>query len=451
MSIRSRLAVAYGVGVIVTLVVVGAVVWWQMGAALEASLVTTLETRAAGIVTAIENTGQPGLQDGDQTAPGTFAMLFSSDGVLVDSTSSAPSGVRPVDGVFSIAGHEFLVRTLRASDGTVVVTGADLQPIVNSQAALARLLLLIGAVVSAASLCGGWVLAGRALRPVDRLIEHAATLGPADLGRRLAPPARMDEVGQLTVTLNQMLDRIAESVERQRVFVAMASHELRTPLASLRAELDIADRDGASLDEYRQAVREAHGDAVRLTYLATSLLELATTQEDARQVDCRLHRLREVVAAVVRGVDPLAHRASVTIDLDVPNAVFTFDGTRIEHALGNLLANAVVHGGRERRVLLRCQIEGEPGARTMLVEVLDEGPGLGGDAPERLFEPFVRGSLASRGGSGLGLATVANAVVAHGGTFGAANRPGGGARFWFTIPEGGAALSRRTARRRPAT
>ena len=123
----------------------------------------------------------------------------------------------------------YLLLTRAAPDGTWVVAGADLQSIDASQAALARLLIGVGLSVGAASLLGGWLLAGRALRPVDRLIEDAASVGPSTLDGRLSAPARMDEIGRLTQTLNGMLDRIAESVERQRLFVAMASHELRTP------------------------------------------------------------------------------------------------------------------------------------------------------------------------------------------------------------------------------
>lgn len=110
------------------------------------------------------------------------------------------------------------------------------------------------------------------------------------------------------------------------------------------------------------------------------------------------------------------------------------DRTRVEHALGNLVDNALAYGGRGNRVEVRCRVDGSPAHPTLTVEVLDRGPGLGSDPPSRLFEPFVRGIDATGTGSGLGLATVASAVQAHGGTLGAGNRDGGGARFWFTIP-----------------
>ena len=434
MSIRSRLAAGYGAGVVLTLLVVGLFVWWQLGAALEGSLKATLQTRSAGILTSLENAGQAGLQESDQTAPGVFAALFKPDGSLVDATSDVPRGIRPSNGVLDLVGRHYFLWTERAPNGTIVVTGADLQPIADTQAALARLLLGIGLSVGAASLFGGWLLAGRALRPVDRLIEDAAALGPGDLEQRLTQPPRMDEVGQLTITLNGMLDRIAESVERQRLFVAMASHELRTPLAALRAELDIVEHDDASLKDYRDALRGAQGDAIRLTSLATSLLDLATTREDASSISRTPVRLRQLAESVVRSVDPLARQRGVAIELDLPEAVVWVDRTRIEHALGNLLSNAVAYSNLGGDVEVHARIASEPEGHTLIVEVLDRGPGIGDDPPDGLFAPFHRGSRASGTGSGLGLATVAGAVLAHGGAFGAGNRTGAGARFWFRVP-----------------
>ncbi len=435
MSIRSRLAASYGVGVVLTLLVVGLFVWWQMGTALRGSLDTTLQTRADGVLTSLENAGQAGLQESDHTAPGVFVALFAADGSLQEATSDAPLGVRPVDGVLETRGRRYLLRMQAAPDGTLVVTGADLQPIDESQSALARLLIGVGLSVGAASLLGGWLLAGRALQPVDRLIDDSASMGPSNLGRRLSPPARMDEIGRLTQTLNGMLDRIAESVERQRLFVAMASHELRAPLAALRAELDDADRVGTNLAEYRQAIGDAQGDVIRLSSLVTSLLELAAMQEDARQVERRPIRLREIVSSVVRSVEPLVRQHDAGIGMDVPDVVVRVDRVRVEHALGNLVNNALTYG-RGKEVEVRCRIDGELEARTLTVEVLDRGPGLGTGPPARLFEPFVRGAQATGSGSGLGLATVASAIRAHGGTFGAGNRDGGGARLWFTVPDG---------------
>ena len=439
MSIRTRLAASYGFGVIITITIVGLFVWWQMGVALLGSLETTLQTRADGILASLENADQVGLQESDGAAQGVFVALFTADGSLMESTVDAPSGVKPIDGVIQIGGRRYLVRTLSAPDGTLVATGADLQSIEAAQSALARLLIGVGFSVGAVSLFGGWLLAGRALRPVDRLIHDAQAMGPLNLERRLSGPARLDEIGRLTLTLNAMLDRIAEAVERQRLFVAMASHELRTPLAALRAELDVAAGASTTLVEYRRAVRDAQGDVIRLSSLVTSLLELAAAQEDAGLIERRPVQVREIVAAVARSVDPLVRQHDAVIELDVPDEVVRVDRVRIEHALGNLIDNALTYGGRGNVVVVRCRMDAGSTPGTLLFEVLDRGSGLDDDHPDGLFEPFVRGAKVAGPGSGLGLATVASAVRAHGGVFGAAHRDGGGARFWFSIPDAGIA------------
>ncbi|MEO8468310.1 MAG: HAMP domain-containing sensor histidine kinase [Chloroflexota bacterium] len=436
MSIRSRLAISYWIGVVLTFLIVGVIVWWQMGLALRASLETTLQTRADGILSSMENSGQSGLQESDQASPAVFAALFGAGGSVQEATSRAPQGLWPVNGAFQVGGHQYLLIARNMPDGTIVVTGADLQPIDASQAELARLLALVGLSVGAASLLGGWLLAGRALRPVDRLIEDASGIDPSNLDRRLAEPARLDEIGHLTQTLNGMLDRISESVERQRLFVAMASHELRTPLASLRAELDDADRADASIADLRRAVADAQGDVIRLSSLVTSLLELAANQDDAGRIDRRPVPLREIVVSVTRAVDPLIRRHRAVLKTEVPDILLRVDRVRVEHALGNLVTNALTHGGDGPLVEVRGDTQGEGRDARLTIEVLDRGRGLGTDVPEGLFEPFVRGASKIGTGSGLGLATVASAVRAHGGTFGAANRDGGGAQFWFSIPVG---------------
>lgn len=440
MSIRTRLTWAYGIGVAATLFLVGVLVWWQMSDTLVRGLETALQTQASGILSSIENQGQAGLQDSDQATPGIWNVLLNAQGAVVDASPGAPPGVPARPGSFDIDGHRYLVRFDQAEDGTMVITGADLAPVAGAQAALARILLGVGLSVGAASLVAGWLLAGRALRPIDRLIADADALEPDDLERRLAQPRRIDEVGRLTLTLNGMLDRISESVARQRLFVAMASHELRTPLAALRAELDLADRDGeATLAEYRAAVREAQGDAVRLTTLTASLLELATVGDEGRPTARVSVSAMAMATTAFRAIAPLAEQAGAVLTMDVPDQIVWVDRTRVEQALVNLLANAILHSPRPAYVELLGELsamEATPamsGAPLLRLTVLDRGPGFGPNDPAEMFNPFRRGAMARAPGSGLGLAMVAATARAHGGTFGAEERAGGGAMVWMTV------------------
>ena len=434
MSIRMRLALGYSAGMILTLVFVGGIVWWQMGLALRASLEETLRTRAIAVVTALENDAQSGLQETDRAAPGVFAVIYSSSGSIVDASAAAPANLRPAEGAVELAGRRYLLHTELTANGLTVLAGASLAPIDAANAALARLLLGVGLAAGALSTFGGWWLAGRAFRPVDAIITEATTLGGADLDRRLPEPTRLDEIGRLARTLNGMLDRIDESVRRQRTFVAMASHELRTPLAAMRIELEVADHPGAAVAELRRALRAAQADAIRLSNLATGLLELAAVADDGRTIVRAPVRPNDLLATTLRGVEALARQRDVRLLWSAPAEVVSADRTRLEQALVNLVVNAVTYSPPGGEVEVRGTLEGSPGAQSFVVEVLDRGPGLGDDAPELLFEPFQRGSHADGPGSGLGLATAASAIRAHRGAIGAANREGGGARFWFRIP-----------------
>jgi signal transduction histidine kinase len=445
MSIRTRLTWAYGIGVAATLMVVGLLVWWQMSDTLVRGLGTAIQTQSGATLTSIENQGQAGLQDSDQAVPGIWTVLFDAQLRRFDASAGAPSDVPVVPGTFVAGGHRYLLRVDTAEDGTIVVTGADLAPVAESQAALARILLGVGLSVGAASLVAGWMLAGRGLRPIDRLIADAEALGPGDLDQRLAQPAQMDEVGRLTLTLNGMLDRIAESVTRQRLFVAMASHELRTPLAALRAELDLADRDGsASVEDYRSAIREAQADVVRLTTLTASMLELATAADETLPLVRTRVSVKALAASAMRAVAPLAQRNSVVVVVDVPDEIVWVDRTRVEQALVNLISNAIVHSTMAPHIELIGQVSGGE-ARLLTLSVLDRGPGFAGNEPTEMFTAFRRGIGGRAKGSGLGLAMVAATARAHGGSHGAADREGGGAIVWLTVPAAPDVAARREA------
>lgn len=434
MSIRTRLTWAYALGSVATLGLVGVLVWWQMSDALVQSVDTALQTQLSATLTSLENQGQAGLQDSDLTVTGIWTVLYDPFLRRIDATTGAPHDVPAKTGVSRIGSRQYLIRVTTAEDGTIVVTGADLAPVLESQAALARILLGVGLSVGALSLLGGWVLAGRALRPIDRLVEEAEGLGPGELDRRLALSGQMDEVGRLTLTLNRMLDRISDSVARQRLFVAMASHELRTPLAALRAELDLMDgAEEPSLSEYRNAIGAARADAVRLTTLTAALLELATAADEAIPLARTAVAIPEMARSAVRSVAPLVDETGAKLSIQVPDLEAWVDRTRIEQALVNLISNALLHSGGSPVVEVKGEVSGED-PPWLTLAVLDRGPGFGGDDPADLFTPFRRGAGSTAAGSGLGLAIVAATARAHGGNFGAHDRPGGGAAVWLKVP-----------------
>lgn len=433
MTIRLRLALAYAGGAVAAVALVGAAVWWQMGIALRDGLDAALATRADAVATSLEDGGQVGLQEGDGSSVRMFVELRSPAGVLIDSTANTPSGLPATGGEVTSAGHRYLVRASTATDGTTILVGASLAGVDAALGSLERLLLTTGLLVAVASALVGWYLSGRALLPLRRLARDASRIGPGGLSSRLSRPTQADEVAQLVDTLNAMLDRIDDAVARQRRFVAMASHELRTPLTALRVELDLADDPSSTRQDALDALHAVQGQAIRLTELAASLLSLASVASDAGAVAVSEFTVADLAEGVVRSVDALARERQVELRLSADTSTVASDRVRLELALGNLVRNAIVHGGRGGLVEIDVGTSGEGAGRLLRAQVADRGPGFGSSDPTALFEPFARGDTRAAG-SGLGLATVAEAVRALRGSAGARNREGGGAVAWFTVP-----------------
>lgn len=444
MTIRVRLALFYAAALIATVTLVGVTVWWQMDGALRSTLDQSLQTRAGAVLTGLENDGADGLQEGDLGMAGVFVAIRDAAGTTLDASADAPVGLpaEVASGASQVVinGIPYLLLAVDGDRGVRVIAGTGLQALAATLDRLARSLLLVGGATALTSVLGGWVLAGRALRPVAALAGEAERIDSADLERRLPVPGQRDELHALAITLNRMLDRVAVAVRQQRAFIAAASHDLRTPIAALQAELDLANDPRTTEIELRRAVGAALGDAVRLGDLATALLDLAAVDSDGRALARTAVRTDELIASVVRRVAPLARHREVTVNSEAPVRIVRVDRVRLEQAIMNLVVNAISYGPAGGTVDVEAHVEpvDRPVAAgdtaTLHIAVMDRGAGVPADFVPVLFEPFHRGPNAIGVGSGLGLATAAAAIRAHAGAIGCEPRTGGGTRFWITVP-----------------
>jgi signal transduction histidine kinase len=442
MTIRLRLTLWYGFAIALTIALVLVVVWLRFASDLRSSLEEALSVQVADATAAVN--GGSKLRE-DPARPGIFTLVIDASGSVVARSQTAPEtiGTVPLGGsTWRPPGGaaDMLLFAGAARDGSTVVAGSSLAGLQNEVGRLAVLLLVVGGCAAGASLAGGWLLARRALEPVDVLVEEAERIHAAvgTLGRRLKTPNAEDELGRLAATMNEMLDRVEQSLQRQRTFVASASHDLRTPIAALRVELELALRSGASDGDLRAAIEGALGDAVRLGRLADGLLLLASMEDTGRAATAEPVDVDRLVAEVAGRAAAARPEQRVALDLRIEPTTFVTDRVRLEQALGNLVGNAVHHSplGGTVTVHARHTVADTPGgtAQPVLeVDVLDRGPGVEPGRVDTLFIPFTR-SPGPGGGAGLGLATAAAAVRALGGGIGYRQRPGGGAWFWFRIP-----------------
>jgi signal transduction histidine kinase len=231
--------------------------------------------------------------------------------------------------------------TARRGRRAVAVAAESMATVDRSVRRVLVLLLVAGPAALLATALGGWWLAGRALRPIDRMTARAAAIDLDRIEDRLVVPRTGDEVAHLAATLNAMLERIERGVQEQHRLVADASHELRTPLAAMRAEIDVSLRADDLPLAAREVLESAREEVDRMTRTVDDLLVLASLDEGRLELLVEPLDLHDVVARAAASLDPLARTRGVMLRLDGPAAMAVGDAERLVHALRNLIENAI--------------------------------------------------------------------------------------------------------------
>jgi signal transduction histidine kinase len=279
----------------------------------------------------------------------------------------------------------------------------------------------------------GWWLAGRVLRPVQRVTATAREIGATDLSRRIALDGPHDELRDLADTVDDMLARLDGAFAAQRQMIDDASHELRNPLAIIQINLDaVLARDDVDAEERRRAATVTARATERMGSLIEDLLAAARRAAPAfTDADVDIAHVADEAAdafALLADSDGLRVERRLTPGLEVIG-----DAEALRRAVDNLLSNAVrVSPPGEGIVLAGGRLGG-----WAWLAVRDRGPGIAPEHQERVFDRFWRGPDATRGrdrGTGLGLAIVRQVVESHGGTVAIHSAPGAGATFVLWLP-----------------
>jgi signal transduction histidine kinase len=283
-------------------------------------------------------------------------------------------------------------------------------------------------------------LARSRARAVDRLAEGARRLGEGELGARIGELGAGPELDTLARTLDEMAERLAGALEREREaertrrdLVTAVSHDLRTPLASLRAMVEAID--DAVVDDpptLRRYTAEMRRSVAQLVAMVDDLFELVQLDAGAIAAETSRARLGEVVRSAVAMVELAAEEKGLRLEAALDRAAEDAPcSPRLARVLQNLLVNAVRHTPADGTV----RIEARRADGALEVAVADTGEGIAPEDLERVFEPFFRADAARHGsGAGLGLALARRIVETLGGTIRAERRPAGGSRFAVTLP-----------------
>lgn len=306
----------------------------------------------------------------------------------------------------------------------------------ETQATLRRLLTnLLVSVPLVVVVVGvsGYVLATRALAPIDRITRTARRISADDLSARLNMPPIDDEVGRLAETFDAMLKRLDASFQRERQFTADASHELRTPLAAMQAILGSVRAKRRSPQEYEQALDDLAEETKRLRALAENLMELARAQTSRSGFE--IFDLSTLVRDVADSMEPLAHAKGLTLTREIRDSLFVSGDTdELIRLFVNVLDNAVKFTERGGITLSSDSAKYE-----IVVTITDTGIGIPAEALPHIFERFYRADQSrSTRGAGLGLAIAEEIARAHGGRIQVSSIVSKGTRVMIFLPEAAA-------------
>lgn len=427
-SVRARITLLTALLVLLVLIVASVLLVTIQRSALVEQLDEGLEIDAIRIAADVGPGGQRPDFGGDDdrlvvVVDGSGGVVASTDGLddveLSVLATAGTGGVTTDDESYRVASQEV------EGGGSVVVASA-LDDVDEAVADLVRTLSWIVPAATVALAAVVWVMVGRTLGPVERMRVEVASIGLEQLDRRVPAPESHDEIARLATTMNEMLDRLQRSHQRQQRFVADASHELRTPLTRMRAELELDERhpDDADPAATRRSALEEIGTLQRMI---DDLLLLARRDAGAASRSEPVD-LDDLVLDEARA----GSGTRVVVDISAVSAAQVVgDPAALRRVVRNLLDNARRHASS---VVAIAVAERET---TAVITVDDDGPGIPLDRRHEVFERFTRLDAARTGGSGgagLGLAIVHGVVTDHHGTVEVTASPAGGARFVVTLP-----------------
>ena len=263
----------------------------------------------------------------------------------------------------------------------------------------------------------GWIYAGRALAPIQRVIHQAESLSTTDLSQRLSESETQDEIGTLITIFNRLLTRIENAFTLQKTFVANVSHELKNPLTKITSQLEVTSLKERGIVEYQQIIKSVLEDVKELNHLSNSLLDLATLSEDTRSFTMSTIRLDEIIWEAREKILTNSPEYDIEFTInempeDERQMMVKGNPYLMRTAFINLIENACKFSFDRKAIISLLSSEGE-----ITVRVINRGPGIPSESASKVFQPFYRSdNTAKVKGYGIGLPLAEKIIAIHQGT-----------------------------------
>lgn len=299
--------------------------------------------------------------------------------------------------------------------------------------------LIVIPIALLVSAFASWLLARRSLSPIGRIAREARELTALRLDRRIAVPEGLDEVADMTSTINEMLDRLEAAFRAQERFIADAAHELKTPVATALSGTQVLLQKARSMEEYEEFVASLQDELRRIGQMVDSLLTLARADAGLSPGTASPVSVNEIVMSAVESCQPIAVQREVRLvpRLAMPGShgaelIVVGDDDLLHTMVSNLIRNAIRYAPVETPV--EVEVSAQNGQARIAVR--DSGPGIDSAYQSRIFDRFfqVPSDQNRLKGSGLGLAIAKGVARLHGGEISVTNRPTGGCEFVVKLP-----------------
>jgi two-component system sensor histidine kinase MprB len=450
MSLRSRLAMLFGLVALVASTLVGAISYRSTAGELRESTDRFLRTRVMETIDAargqlVEGRSTGGVRPRNRLDRVIEGRPVADDDAIIQITG--PNGTRVTSSIelpevrqdlasdegvgqivfddIALDGESYRMASVALEQGGVVqVARSVAEDDVLLRALVGRFVVIAAAVAGLAAVLG-WLIATTATAPLRRLTNVATEVAETrDFTTEVGETGRTDEIGRLAGSFSTMLEALEASRVQQHRLIHDAGHEMRTPLTSLRANVALLERAGELPEKQRAEVLTAiRSELVELGDLFDEMIDLATDRRRGEVVGQPVD-LSTVIAEVAARWE---RRSDRPIHLEVEPSIVMGDEAMLDRAINNLVSNADKFS-TPGEVVTIVSADGS-------VSVRDRGPGIAPDDRERVFDRFYRSEATrSMPGSGLGLSIVAQIVALHGGEVWVRDVDGGGADVGFRLP-----------------
>ena len=373
---------------------------------------------------------------------GVFTALYDSRGNLLygQRIKNAPIKNSSEIATYSADGEKYYVYcTNLKGDG---LDGLILQGVINENAKkttltrISNLSLLVLPLLAVCAIVGGYILAGRLLRPIREIGAAAEKISSGDdLAARIELSEGKDELHRLADTFNNMFARLERSFEAEKQFTSDISHELRTPVTAALAQSEFALEEDCSPEEYRKALEVIRRQCLRMKSILEEMLSFSRLERMEKLTDAENIDFSELVSFVC-DEQSLRKENGITLSSDIDEGVFVSGSYGLlTSMLENLISNAYRYGKENGNIKVSLKKDGD----SALLSVADDGIGIPPEIRDKIFLRFFRADQArtsgdSRYGVGLGLPMVKEIAKLHSASITLESEEGKGSTFTLKFP-----------------